>query len=128
MKFCDKCNNMYYIRISNNDTEGEEKSEESNNLVYYCRNCGNNESNIIDTICVSKTQIKRLEQKMISNINEFTKLDPTLPRVDNIPCPNQECPTNSKDPVEREVIYIRYDDERLKFIYLCTHCDKTWKN
>ena len=56
MKFCNKCNNMYYIRLSNND---KEKTEESNNLVYYCRNCGNNESNIIDTICVSKTQIKK---------------------------------------------------------------------
>ena len=53
-------------------------------------------------------------------------MDPTLPRLDNIPCPNKECPSNNGS--DKEVIYIRYDDTNLKFIYLCVHCDKIWKS
>ena len=121
MKFCDKCDNMFYIRVSE-----ENEDDTSDSLVYYCRNCGNSESNIIESICVSKIQIKRSEQKIMNTVNEFTKMDPTLPRLDNIPCPNQECPSNNGS--DKEVIYIRYDDTNLKFIYLCVHCDKIWKS
>jgi aspartate carbamoyltransferase regulatory subunit len=61
-------------------------------------------------------------------INKYTKLDPTLPRVNNILCPNPECPTN-KDGAEREIIYIRYDDVNMKYVYLCTNdsCNAVWK-
>lgn len=128
MKFCNICDNMYYIRIDGNDTEegGEDGGEEeSNSLVYYCRNCGNKESQIMDTICISDSR-KKSKNNVTININEYTKLDPTLPRINNIPCPNSECVTNTKD-IEKEVIYIRYDDTNLKFIYLCAHCNTTWK-
>jgi hypothetical protein len=27
----------------------------------------------------------------------------------------------------REVIYIRYDDINMKYVYLCVHCDTTWR-
>ena len=72
-------------------------------------------------------------------INEYTHLDPTLPRVKfNMDCPNPECDSNkkadseSKDPNDnqtkkcKEIIYLRYDDKNMKFIYLCAHCDTTW--
>ena len=58
-------------------------------------------------------------------INEYTKLDPTLPRCNNIPCPNDNCVCNTEDK-ENNVIYIRYDDINLKYMYLCTYCDTTW--
>ena len=52
-------------------------------------------------------------------------MDPTLPRVNNILCPNPDCTTNTKnDP--REIIYIRYDDTNMKYIYLCSSCDTVW--
>jgi len=25
-----------------------------------------------------------------------------------------------------EIIYVRYDDTNLKFVYLCAKCDKVW--
>ena len=50
MKFCTVCDNMYYIRI--NGENEEEESAEDNSLIYYCRNCGNKETNIIDTVCI----------------------------------------------------------------------------
>ena len=34
--------------------------------------------------------------------------------------------TNGKEK-EKEVIYLRYDDTNMKYIYLCTHCDQVWK-
>jgi aspartate carbamoyltransferase regulatory subunit len=41
-------------------------------------------------------------------------------------CPNKDCPTNT-DGVEREIIYIRYDDSNMKYIYLCSTCDTVWQ-
>ncbi len=34
---------------------------------------------------------------------------------------------NKDDKVQREVIYLRYDDINMKYIYLCPHCDTIWK-
>lgn len=119
MHFCDKCQNMYYIKIDTDDT---------NILVHYCRNCGNINKEINDNYCVSDINIKKQIKKHDNFINRYTVLDPTLPRIDNVPCPNPSCLTNDeKKSKSNEVIYIRYDDTNLKYIYLCTHCNHTWK-
>lgn len=121
MHFCNKCENMYYIRIS---------EENENKLIYYCRNCGNEDEFLTkENICVSKIELKRSEQKYNHIINKYTKLDPTLPRTTSIKCPNQSCPSNSTgdDKQDREVIYIRYDDISIKYVYLCSKCDTLWK-
>ena len=117
MHFCSNCSNMYYIRIN---------SDDPNSLVYYCRQCGNEDKSIgVDNVCVSKIQIKKSEQSFNHIINKYTKLDPTLPRINNVLCPNPDCATNTKnDP--REIIYIRYDDTNMKYIYLCSTCDTVW--
>ena len=118
MHFCNQCSNMYYIRINAVDT---------NKLVYYCRKCGNEDSLLAaENVCVSKIQIKKSEQSFNHIINKYTKLDPTLPRINNILCPNPDCSTN-KDGKEREIIYIRYDDVNMKYVYLCCECDTVWQ-
>lgn len=118
MHFCNVCSNMYYIRIN---------ADDPNKLVYYCRKCGNEDSLLAsENVCVSKTFIKKSEQSFNHIINKYTKLDPTLPRINNILCPNQDCSTN-KDGKEREIIYIRYDDVNMKYVYLCSDCDTVWK-
>jgi len=118
MHFCSNCSNMYYIRIN---------SDDPNKLVYYCRNCGNEDKLLaIENVCVSKTQIKKNEQSFNHMINKYTKFDPTLPRINTILCPNPDCSTN-KNGTEREIIYIRYDDTNMKYIYLCSLCDTVWK-
>ena len=139
MHFCNNCDNMLYIKLLH---------EESNDLVYYCRNCGESEQPITkDNICVSRTDIVIKEKAYLHDINEYTKLDPTLPRTNNIRCPNQSCPSNHKsnfgeastsrkidvdkvetnEAIKSEVIYYRYDDKNLKYIYICALCDKMWK-
>jgi len=203
MKFCSECHNMYYLKIS--DIEGEI----SNTLIYYCRNCGHEDATIgEESICVSDIQLKRSEQKFTHMVNEYTKYDPTLPRINSIKCPNQECASNTmsggggsvsgsgkkaatakslkkyvdsanksaadakasaqeaektlkaieeeEKAIEeeekeeeqkqkkssladnkivdyaitkenREVLYIRYDDINMKYVYVCVHCNTTWK-
>jgi DNA-directed RNA polymerase subunit M/transcription elongation factor TFIIS len=108
---------MYYIRIN---------SDNPNSLVYYCRQCGNEDKLLaVEDVCVSKIQIKKNDQSFNHIINKYTKLDPTLPRINNMLCPNADCLTNTKDK-EREVIYIRYDDTNMKYVYLCCECDTVW--
>ena len=127
MKFCKKCGNMYYTKLL---------SEEDDKLIYYCRKCGDKDDNFGEdskSLCVSKTHISG--GKAFSNIiNEYTKLDPTLPRINNIKCPNASCKSNKESKEgeesknsEHEIIYLRYDDIGMKYIYLCTSCDHTWK-
>ena len=198
MHFCTKCNNMYYIRIGsvaaaaaaaaaaagdgNAQTTQEPNSAQdpdATTLYHYCRNCGN-EVKIEKTICVSKLQLKHRAQSYSNVINKYTKLDPTLPRINNIKCPNSKCRSNSSiaaaiklkpratggldtaneaeeaeeaeeayedvdidpdvstgiaanfklsmagDPAPREVIYIRYDEVNMKYVYLCAVCDTVW--
>jgi len=109
---------MYYIRID---------GENPNKLVYYCRNCGNEDTTLnVDNVSVSKIQNSQGEQKFSHIINKYTKLDPTLPRISKILCPNQDCETNTQHK-PREIIYIRYDDVNMKYAYLCSTCDTVWK-
>jgi len=119
MHFCVNCSNMYYIRLS---------EEDPNLIVYYCRNCGHENKNIsLDSVTISKTNFKHNKQKYNSIINKYTKMDPTLPRINTIKCPNQSCSSNEADKEkEREIIYLRYDDINMNFVYMCSTCDTVW--
>lgn len=127
MHFCQECDNMYYIKIHGDD---------SNQLTYYCRNCGFEDNTITkDNICVSNTQLHKESQQFNHIINDYTKYDPTLPHISNIDCPNGDCicnkPTNDDmddDTVKNDIIYIRYDDSNLNYIYVCTYCNTSWTN
>jgi DNA-directed RNA polymerase subunit M/transcription elongation factor TFIIS len=145
MHFCTDCGNMYYIRLT--DTNG---------IVHYCRNCGHEDDTVtIDAVVVSHTSLKSDKNHYAHAVNKYTKLDPTLPRISTILCPNMECPcnrnhnptqyadraaivgtsaeeeatssdANADDAVPREVIYLRYDDINMKYIYLCAVCNTIW--
>ena len=124
MHFCENCGNMYYVRLL---------AEDSDELIYYCRKCNNKkELKNDDDICVSKLHVKTVTQTYKNIINEYTKLDPTLPRINTINCPNKNCDSNRKsgdrDKKKKEIIYLRYDDTNIKYVYLCCVCDKTWLN
>ena len=121
MHFCDKCDNMYYIKLENEDCD---------NIVYYCRNCGNSTDSLLDLgKCVLKESINKNENKLNITVNKYTKLDNSLPRINYIKCPNEVCESNKEsfDINKREIISIRYDHTDMKYLYLCSHCDYTWK-
>ena len=197
MHFCTKCDNMYYIRIGAAGAGGAgavaaggddgvvgvggggqpQQKQDANSLYHYCRNCGH-EVQIEKTICVSKLQLKHGAQSYSNVINKYTKLDPTLPRINNIKCPNSQCRSNPSigeaaaaaaaaaaikmkpraldageeeeeeayedldvgmsgvaanfkfpaagELAPREVIYIRYDEVNMKYVYMCAVCDTVW--
>ena len=121
MNFCSICNNMYYIKL---------EEEDCDKIVYYCRNCGNTDDKLLDmNKCILKENINKSEDKYNIHINKYTKLDITLPRINYIKCPNGTCLTNKEDfdSNKKEVIFIRYDDTSMKYLYLCSHCDFIWK-
>ena len=65
MKFCQNCENMYYIRINENNT---------NELEYYCRYCNHVDSMVQNEgICIIKDQNIQQDTKD-QLINEYTKL------------------------------------------------------
>jgi len=91
MQFCSECHNMYYLKIQ--DDEGVI----GNTLIYYCRNCGHEDTTLSTTnICVSDIQLRSSEKKYTHIVNEYTKYDPTLPRINTIKCPNQDCESNQQ--------------------------------
>jgi DNA-directed RNA polymerase subunit M/transcription elongation factor TFIIS len=137
---------MYYICIDPGTATPESESDTgpngSSSLVHYCRNCGHREP-VREEICVSKLQIKSTAQNYGNIINRYTKLDPTLPRIGHVKCPNALCASNPQTSdsssaasalasgsgsgsIPREVIYIRYDEENMKYVYLCAVCDALW--
>jgi len=95
-------------------------------LKNYCKNC---EFSFVE-------DCKDAAVEVVSNIvgnnddskwQQFTsckylKNDPTLPRVSNIKCTNNLC-TATKN----EVIYIKYDNVNMKYLYYCCHCDHFWR-
>jgi DNA-directed RNA polymerase subunit M/transcription elongation factor TFIIS len=132
MRFCVNCKNMLYLQLEN---------ATSNTLVYYCRVCEYKDTEDLDYVNVGhsvlSTQFKKGEQRFNHIINRYTKLDPTLPRIYNMKCPRLECKTNEqatsskeetseKGPKETEIIYMRYDDDKMKYLYICAECDHVW--
>ena len=117
MHFCEKCSNMYYISLKEND---------NNKLIYYCRNCGNTDDKLLkDNLCILKSEVYDTKTQFKNIINKYTKFDPTLPRINTIKCPNSECISN-KDKSTSEIIYLRYNDIDMKYVYLCCNCDYYW--
>ena len=120
MNFCKNCDNMYYLKINSDD--GDDK------LVHYCRNCGDENNNLNENICVYEADLQN-NNTNINLINEYTKYDPKLPRTTTIRCPNQKCDSNKNDDdSDREILYIRNNDINMDYVYLCAVCDTTWKN
>lgn len=117
IRFCENCQNKLYHRVS----------EES--LEYFCRVCGANEPIVNEGVCVLNIQYNDKHSSIPPEhfINKYTKFDPTLPHI-VLTCPNGKCESNKKENKKSDVIYIRYDDNHMKHLYLCTICDYIWKS
>jgi len=117
MEFCDFCCNMLYIR-----------DEENNRYLvqYYCKNCGFNKpiSEESKTIPVIRNMYTN-ENNHARYLNPDLVHDPTIPHVDNIPCPNENCSRKSDE--KQDVIFMKYDVNQIKFVYMCVHCKMFWR-
>lgn len=100
--------------------------QDGNNLRRICRNCGFQEEEKGGLVLEMDLKEKTSEGYKIL-MNEFTTLDPTLPHVNTIKCPNLQCDTNTSNK-ERDVIYLKYDTVNMKFLYICTVCEAQWRS
>jgi len=95
-------------------------------LRRICRNCGFQEEEKGGLVLEMDLKEKTSEGYKIL-MNEFTTQDPTLPHVNTIKCPNNECDSNISGK-ERDVIYLKYDTVNMKFLYICNICNKRWRS
>jgi DNA-directed RNA polymerase subunit M/transcription elongation factor TFIIS len=120
MRFCPVCS--YYLFLQE-DAEGR-------NVSLLCRHCGYNSllaPKSADEALVLETNFTNTGTKTGSALNEYTKLDPTLPHLTTIPCPNTACPTQA-DPASRDILYIKTDAKDLKYQYCCAVCNTQWSS
>ncbi len=119
MNFCDFCDNLLHL------------AEIDNNLIHICSTCKRTcELPKNFNPCVMQQNYGGDEKVFYECfINKYTKYDPTLPRVSSIPCPNKDCKSNlpdEKDKIKNEIIYVRYNEEDMRYVYLCCNCDQSW--
>lgn len=115
MDFCKKCENMYYM-----------KKNDEKKLIHYCKHCDYEDNKLIETKNMKVFEYCAKDNQNNISINEYTRFDPTLPHMKTIKCPNLECPANNNKEIEQDVIYIRVDDQNMKYMYLCFHCNSSW--
>lgn len=119
MKFCDICNNMFYVSVET--VEGKKK------LVQYCKSCGHKSyTTSTKSMCIIDDNKVSDKIKYSQYVNKWIKYDPCLPRVKNITCPNETCTKDAQH--DNEVIYIKYDNVDMKYLYHCCHCEHFWTN
>jgi DNA-directed RNA polymerase subunit M/transcription elongation factor TFIIS len=120
MRFCPVCSYYLFLQYSGDTTD----------LQLLCRHCGYQEKmapKSAQDALVLETNFHTSSgsKQAVSQLNDYTKLDPTLPHLKTIVCPNQGCPTQA-DPTSRDILYIKTDAKALKYQYACTVCNTQW--
>tara|TARA_B100002051_G_scaffold276250_1_gene323488 strand:- start:5740 stop:6102 length:363 start_codon:yes stop_codon:yes gene_type:complete len=118
VNFCGKCDNLMFLY----------SNEDDHSLYLGCKVCGNSEKyNENKCIYTNTTDIDLSET---INQNVYLKNDVTLPSIKNNPnikCPNNEC-ISIKENKPCDILYIKYDENSMKYLYICKYCDQKWKN
>ena len=134
MNFCPDCESYLITKISNNDNPNKI-------LNLECNNCGYKKNIDIskepEYKCVYQNNYKTKQIKIDQKNIQYLDKDPTLPHVDNIPCPNPQCITNKDNPnpevltgdkIINNVLYLKLNESDLTFLYQCCNCKHTWTN
>ncbi len=116
VEFCDKCDNLFYLYIN----------PESMQVIKVCKSCGNNVKMDDKVLSINNDTKVSIDKSDIINANPFITHDITLPTIrdnKNIQCKNELC-----NAEEINIKYIKYDEENMKYLYICNHCGCKWKN
>lgn len=128
IRFCVKCDNKYYHRMFYPTSDTGKEQTDDPVLLYYCRVCGYVDKDLQQQgMCVLDTQKYNNVDMFAHMYNEYTKHDPTLPHI-FLPCPNDNCTTNSDQKGVTDAVYLRYNQDDMKYLYVCTVCEHKWKN
>lgn len=123
MKFCPICKNMLYMRLGENGVT----------LELYCKHCSfvehiktqqNESSASTSNVIISSSLTGTSGQSDYKGyMTKDLKHDPTLPRVRHIKCANPNCTSTD---ASRQVIYLKYDNINLNYLYFCITCEQFW--
>ena len=130
LKFCPVCRNLLFLMNTYDGAAADGKPGSQTNdttLRWSCRSCGHAEDYVDGGMLYEINLQQKVSEGYKVLLNEFTRLDPTLPHVSNIKCPNDECGSNTSG-AERDVIYMKYDAVNLKYLYICNVCEQHWKS
>ena len=95
--------------------------------IMVVKICGNKQDINKNESCVYKTNYD-IDISNILNTNKNISNDITLPKIKNNPnikCINTECTSTNK---ESSITYIKYDEDNMKYLYICDNCGKSWTN
>jgi DNA-directed RNA polymerase subunit M/transcription elongation factor TFIIS len=116
MEFCEVCDNMLYV-----------KSNEERQLVKYCKHCDHQKLETSQSaIKISQTIYSEDDLIYNQHVNKYLRYDPTLRRIKDplISCPNSKCTVEDD---KKQILYIKYDQQNMKYFYVCEYCGETWK-
>lgn len=117
IRFCTVCDNYLYLQV-----EGETQT-----LQRMCRNCGFKDTEDQGGL-VSEMHIEQRAAEGYTLINEFTLKDKRLPHLyGTMKCISDKCPSATQGK-ESDIVYIKYDTENLRYIYMCYLCQATWRS
>jgi hypothetical protein len=127
IKFCPTC--RYFLFLENQVRVNEKTQLKTSELFRICRACGYSEQEEQGCLILETNLQEKVNEEYKILLNEFTRLDPTLPHVKNIQCPNDKCRSNTGE-AERDVIYMKYDAVNLKYLYICNvdGCNMHWRS
>lgn len=100
-------------------------------LVYNCKHCGfeatASQLGGSASEAVLSTNYADDQTTYKQYVTPHLRHDPTLPRASDIECING--PNCTRPPEDkREVIYVKYDSHKLKYLYHCVHCSAYWRS
>lgn len=116
MEFCEVCDNMLYV-----------KSNEERQLVKYCKHCEFQKIEMhASAVKISETTYSEDDLMYNQHVNKYLRYDPTFRRIKDplISCPNKNC---NVDEEKKQILYIKYHHQNMKYLYVCEHCGETWK-
>ena len=117
-RFCGVCRN--YMQLNSISGESGPVS------IRTCSYCGNQQAEKKGLV-METYLLEQASESLLLQVNEYTKVDPRLPHLTTLKCPNAECPsrTGKEKP---DVVYKRYDGPNMKFLYMCNipGCGAKW--
>ena len=154
MKFCTECNNMYYIKINGEDANtlvyycrfcGHEDNEPAESGVVVLRTeykkTEQQFSHMVNRYIKHDPTLPRIANVKCPNerctSNAATSNHGDKAHSDKASGDKASGDKASGDKAHQgdkahsdkgpNVIYLRYDDNNMKYLYICEDCDTTWK-
>jgi len=126
MEFCPDCHNLLALKIKD-DENGP------TGLTYKCHNCSYIRNANLDEAaskCIYSNPENVNMMAYFIRRKDRLRHDPTIPHINTIPCPNNECPSNVADggSVLNDIFYVTLDKKRMTNLYVCNNCMTHWTN